>query len=338
MRIRRFLSRVRYLLVTAAPVAVGGQAVIEGVLMRSPRAFAVAVRKPNGEMAITAQDWIPLGERFKPFSWPLLRGVALLFETMAEGMKALHYSAQQAGQEEGEEPLSNAALIGTLVFSMAFAFLMFKAGPHVAATYLNPLLGLSGETSSVAFHITDGVVKLLLFVGYVTLISQMKDIRRVFQYHGAEHKSIHVFESGKPLDVENTKPFSRLHPRCGTTFLFFVILISIFVFAAVFPFLPSLSEQPKYLQILGTLGMKIPLLLPIAGISYELIRMTGKLSRNPKYQRFLAPGMAMQYITTREPDDDQLEVALASLRAALDHEGLPYEKGNFPEIAVAPAA
>ena len=331
------MKRLSTLLLVASQTAVGGQAVIEGVLMRSPRAFAVAVRKPNGDISIKATDWTPLGERFKPFAWPFLRGIALLLETLAEGMKALHYSAQEAGVEEDEEPISSKALTITMITSLVLAFVLFKATPHIAAAYINSWLGLPDDVSSVAFHVTDGIIKMGMFVGYILLISQMNDIRRVFQYHGAEHKSIHAFEHGMPLDVANTRGFSRLHPRCGTTFLVFVILISLVVFAAVFPFLPVPTESSKVVQVLVTLAMKIPLLFPIAGISYEILRWTGKLAKNPKIAPILAPGLVMQRLTTNEPADDQLEVGLTALRAALDQEGLSYERGDTTPVPV-PAA
>ena len=331
MRARRtpLLLTIQLGLMAAAKCAVGGQAVIEGVLMRSPRSFAIAVRRPDGEIVVKERPWHSITERIKPLKWPFLRGVVMLFETLVNGYQALSWSAEQASIEPAKpgeekkteaEPLVGWALAATMIFSFALGIGLFVALPHILTAYVNPWLGISADVSSSSFHLVDGVIKMAIFVGYIVLISRMPDIRRVFQYHGAEHKSIHVFEHGEPLDVEHTKKWPRLHPRCGTTFLLFVILVSIVIFSAAFPLLPTLEALPKLARNLVFVLIKIPLMLPVAGISYEIIRLAGKCAERPGLRQLYEPMMLMQRLTTREPDDRQIEVALAALKATLDRE------------------
>lgn len=309
-------------LLTAAKCAVGGQAVIEGVLMRSPRALAIAVRRPDGTIVVKDEDWHSVTERLRLLKWPFLRGMVTLFETLANGYQALSYSAQQAApdDEKGESQLSTGALAATMLFAFGIGIGLFVLLPHLITAYVNPLLGISGDVSSSSFHAVDGVIKMAIFVAYIGLIARMPDVQRVFQYHGAEHKSIHVFEHAEPLDVAHTRPWPRLHPRCGTTFLLFVILVSIVVFTAVFPWMPALEHLPKLARNLVFVLIKIPLMLPVAGISYEIIRIAGKSAERPGLKQVYAPMMLLQRLTTREPDDSQIEVALAALKAALARE------------------
>lgn len=335
---RRFFLTVQLGLLAAARCAVGGQAVIEGVLMRSPKALAIAVRKPDGTIAIQEQDWHSITERFAFLRWPLLRGMVMLFETMANGYQALTWSAAQAAngrleeERKAAEPRSIApiekedgklvgwALAGTMIFAMGFGFGLFVLLPHLLTAYVNPWLGVSADVSSSSFHLVDGAIKMSIFVGYILLISRLPDIQRVFQYHGAEHKSIHTFEHAEPLDVEHAQRHPRLHPRCGTTFLLFVILVSIVMFSAIFPWLPHLETLPKLARNLVFIAIKIPLMLPVAGVSYEIIRFAGKCAERPTLRRLYEPMMFLQRLTTREPDDTQMEVALVALRAALARE------------------
>ncbi len=310
-------------LLTAAKCAVGGQAVIEGVLMRSPRALAIAVRRPDGSIVVKDEDWKSISDKIRLFKLPLLRGMVMLFETLANGYQALSYSAsQQQTDEEKKESgeLLGWALVGTMVFAFAVGIGLFVALPHLITAYVNPALGISAEMTSSSFHLVDGLIKMTIFVVYLLLISRMPDIRRVFQYHGAEHKSIHVFEHAEPLDVEHARKWPRLHPRCGTTFLLFVILVSIVVFTAIFPFMPALEGWPKIARNLAFIAIKIPLMLPVAGISYEIIRFAGKCAEMPVIRHLYEPMMLLQRLTTREPDDTQLEVALKALQTALARE------------------
>ena len=311
--------------------------------MRSPRALAIAVRRPDGKIVVKDDDWHSISDRIRLLKLPLLRGAVMLFETLANGYQALSFSAAQqtiepkkngAGgeavsssstpekvkPEEEQGELVGWALAGTMAFAFAAGIGLFVVLPHLITAYVNPLLGISADVRSSSFHFVDGLIKMTIFVGYVLLISRMPDIKRVFQYHGAEHKSIHVFEHAEPLDVEHTKKWPRLHPRCGTTFLLFVILVSIVVFTAIFPFMPELASLPKLARNLVFVAIKIPLMLPVAGISYEIIRLAGKCAERPVWRQLYEPMMFLQRLTTNEPDDKQIEVSLAALKSCLVRE------------------
>lgn len=307
--------------------------------MRSPRALAIAVRRPDGKIVVKDDDWHSVTEKLRFLKLPLLRGAVMLFETLANGYQALSFSAAQqtvepkkgetvdpnAGPEkvkpeEEQGELVGWALAGTMAFAFAAGIGLFVVLPHLITAYVNPMLGISADVRSSSFHFVDGLIKMTIFVGYVLLISRMPDIKRVFQYHGAEHKSIHVFEHAEPLDVEHTKKWPRLHPRCGTTFLLFVILVSIVVFTAIFPFMPELAGLPKLARNLVFVAIKIPLMLPVAGISYEIIRLAGKCAEKPVWRQLYEPMMLLQRLTTKEPDEKQIEVSLAALKACLVRE------------------
>lgn len=298
------------------PTTVGGQAVIEGVMMKAPRRLCVAVRRPGGDIVVKNEPFTPLSNRWPFLGWPFVRGPVVLGETLVEGMKALSFSAQQALEEEGEE-LGSWALGLTLFVALAAGLGLFVAVPHLAALGLGSIWPGGFGTESLWFHLFDGLIKVALFVAYLWLITAMKEIRRVFEYHGAEHKSIYCFEAGGELTVEAARGYSRLHPRCGTAFLLVVLVVSILIFASAFPFLPRLAEAGWLNQVLQ-IGLKILLMLPVAGLSYEVIRLAGKKGGKGFWGLLLWPGLQMQRLTTREPNDDQIEIALAALKAALD--------------------
>ena len=325
-------------LIPACPkLDVGGQAVIEGVMMRSARSFAVVCRRPNGEIVIKEDAWQPVWSRLKFLKWPLLRGGVALLEAMVNGISALSFSANQQaigeaeaakadpdakakplqrpakpGQGDGE--LSKIAIIGMVATSIAVGMALFVGAPHL----ITWLLGF--DSSSVAFHAIDGAIKMTILIGYLGLIGLMPDIKRVFQYHGAEHKAIYTYEQGLPLTVENARAQTRFHPRCGTSFLLIVILTSIVLFAMVLRF--PLSDS-KVIDNLAKIAIKIPLMFPVAGIAYEAIKLSGKFARSNVLVRILtAPGLLLQNLTTREPSDDQLEIALVSIRKTLWRERL----------------
>jgi uncharacterized protein YqhQ len=322
---------------------VGGQAVLEGVMMRAGEAMITAVRRGDGEIVVRDDTWVPLELRFPFLKWPFVRGALVLVESLMNGMQALSFSAKVADQfermqqAEEDQPGSgqqeslnhretNLAIGASLALSLVLAVGLFIYLPHlVAGGALNLLtgepLGGAGDTDNPAFHAIAGVVKFSLFIGYVVAISRLEDIRRVFQYHGAEHKSIHVWENELELTVANARRFPTLHPRCGTSFVVFVILVSIAFFAIVFPFLPFPEGLEGWRLILAQASVKVPLMFPIAGISYEFIRFAGKHQGNKLLKVLTWPGLAVQHLTTREPDDDQLEVALVSLKRALQQEG-----------------
>ena len=306
-------------------IPVGGQAVLEGVMMRSPNSLAVAVRRPNNEIVIKEAVWRSIWDRLKFLKWPFFRGSVIMVEAMINGMQALNFSAQESMPEEdgGADAVSDNKLLFVLplILSTVLAIGMFKLLPHLAATYAGEVLFNKALTvDDLSYHLLDGLVKIVLFVGYIAAIGSMKDIRRVFQFHGAEHMSIYTYEAGEELTVENARNKSTLHPRCGTAFLMVVILVFIVVSALVLPFVPEWVKpgdgKPWYNHLLLVLT-KLPLLIPVAGISYEFNRFAGKHSDNPFLKPFILPGLAMQLLTTKRPSDDQLEIGLVALRTAL---------------------
>lgn len=306
----------------ADKVAVGGQAVLEGVMMRSPKAMAVAVRKPDGTIVQLDEPWRGVSDRFPVLKKPFFRGIVTLVESLVNGLQALSYSAREAfPEEDGDKAesggLSNLELGLTIAVAFAAAILLFVALPHGVAYVVGERFGMPIET--LGFHLVDGVVKVGVLVAYIYSISLMKDIRRVFEYHGAEHMSIHAYEAGQELTVENARKHTTLHPRCGTTFLLLVLVVSVFLFAAVFPLMPELASGKIANQGLYVL-IKIPLIFPLAGATYELIKWGDKHRNNAAVRAVMAPGLALQKITTRTPSDDQIEVALAALKTALNRE------------------
>ncbi len=276
---------------------IGGQAVIEGVMMKGPESIATAVREPSGSIALRVDPVHSISDRFPILKKPLLRGVVALAEALVYGLKALSFSAQAAG-EEGEE-LSAKEIALTMAAAFGLAVLLFVILPTYAAKFIH-----SAVTDPHLLNLFEGVLRLLIFFAYVLAISSLSDIRRVFQYHGAEHKTIHAYEAGVPLEVENIRPYSRLHPRCGTNFLLIVMLVSILMFA-------FLGWPDLWLRILS----RVILLPLVAGISYEIIRFAGR-SEAPWVAVCMKPGLWLQYLTTREPSDDQIEVAIRALEAA----------------------
>ncbi len=302
----------------ATQIKVGGQAVIEGIMMRAPKTFTVVVRRPDGALSIREDRWYSPMEKWPLLKKPFLRGCIVLYEALFNGIQALTYSAQEAVGEE-EEKLGPWALGGTIAFALVAAIALFVVIPHLATLGVGVLAGTDLGVRSVWFHVIDGVIKVTIFVGYIVLISLLKEIHRVFQYHGAEHKSIHAYERGEELTVENARKYPRLHARCGTAFLLLVLMLSILMFTAVFPLLPKDLFGNKIVTNIFYIGVKILLLAPIAGCSYELIRLGERLN-NPILNALLLPGMWLQKLTTREPSDDQIEVALVALKTTLEKE------------------
>jgi uncharacterized protein YqhQ len=337
---------------------VGGQAVMEGVMMRSPGSLAVAVRRASGEIVVREAPWRPLLAGWRFLRWPFLRGSLVLVESLSNGISALNFSARvamadqetaereerrkrgEAGAESeagvgpdalgGAPESSRLALWATLALALGLAIGLFIALPHLTVWGVSLLLGRELSVEDALFHAIVGVVKMGVFVAYIGLISLMPDVRRVFQYHGAEHQSIYAFEAGEALTVGFARRHPPMHPRCGTTFLLLVIALSILVFSLVFPALIWLFGQPTGIGILDQLifiAIKLPLLLPIAGLAYELQRLTSRHMQRAWARALAAPGMLIQRLTTRPPSDEQLEVALTSLRQTLWREA----RGAGPE-------
>ena len=290
-------------------VRIGGQAVIEGVMMKNGDKYAVAVRKPDKEINVDIEEYKPIGEKIKILKLPILRGIVNFIESLVIGVKTLTYSAQffedeeeqEKKSEDKKEGLSGFEIFLTVAFSLVFAILLFMMLPAFAAELLGKVVKLH-----FVIALFEGILRLAIFLLYVVLISRMEDIRRVYMYHGAEHKSINCLESGHELNVENVRQASRYHKRCGTSFLFIVMIITIIVFMFI-------NFDVMWQRLLCRL-----LLIPvIAGISYEFIMFAGR--SDSKVAHILSlPGMWLQRLTTREPDDDMIEVAIKSVEAVLD--------------------
>ncbi|MBP7249599.1 MAG: DUF1385 domain-containing protein [Selenomonas sp.] len=303
-----------------AKLSVGGQAVIEGVMMRGPKDVATAVRDPNGRIQVETHPVSSIADRYPIFKKPMLRGTVSLVESLVLGLRSLSYSAKMAGDEDDQ--LTDKEMAGTIIFALVLASILFIAIPTGAAKFFHFI-----TDDPMFLNLMEGFLRLAIFLAYIGGISRMKDIRRVFQYHGAEHKTIHCYEAGLPLTVANVQRFSRLHPRCGTNFLLIVMLVSIFVYA--FLGWPSLIER---------IVSRILLLPVVAGISYELIRFAGRTT-NPVALKLIKPGLWLQYLTTRPPQDDMVEVAIESLKAVLPAEEILPGSGHYlTEDAQAAAA
>ena len=298
---------------------VGGQAVLEGVMMRGVSTWAVAVRKPlpeqirkeglpageaaRGEIEVQSFPLVSWTKRHRVLRWPIIRGVVALVESLKIGFSALNLSAN-AQLPEDEEPISGAMWAGTMVVALAFAVGLFFVVPVGLTSIFKDHLG-----SAFLFWLVEGVLRTGIFLGYIWLLSRMRDLRRVFEYHGAEHKTISCFEAGLPLIPENAQRFSRLHPRCGTSFLLIVMIVAIFVFAPL--------GLPEWYLLVASRILGVPL---IAGLSFEVIKFAGRNRGKGWVMALMWPGMQLQKLTTREPDLDQLAVAIAAMDAVLEVE------------------
>jgi uncharacterized protein YqhQ len=283
----------------------GGQAVIEGVMMRSPTQVAVAVRRPDGKIAYLEKRFESVTRRIKPLGWPIVRGAVSLFETLSLGITALNFSADESTRESGGTEAAKAgagwqvAQLLTVVVSLGLGLLLFVVLPARLTAWL-------GFHDRIGFGLVDGGFRLLAFVLYLWLISQWKEMARVLGYHGAEHKAIHALEAGAPLTPESVQMFPRLHPRCGTTFLFLVVVVSI----VVFTFIGKPANVGQHL-------LRIACMPLIAGVAFEFIRLSGRYFGNPVVRALAWPGMQFQRLTTREPDLDMCAVAIASLEKVM---------------------
>jgi uncharacterized protein YqhQ len=290
----------------SAPI--GGQAVLEGVMMRGPSNWSLAVRKPDGEIAQLNHEINSVMARHRVFRLPVIRGVIALGESLAIGFRALAISANYAAQEEGDDDevsteIGRGALIFAFAIAIGFALLLFKVTPALLTSWL-PI------EATGAFVVVEGLIRVTIFILYLAVISLLPDLRRVFQYHAAEHKAINAYEAGEELEPERVQRFSLIHPRCGTAFLLWVMVIAIFVFA--------FFGQPAWYWLITSRILLLPL---IAGIAYELIRFAGKHTGNRILMTLLAPGLWLQRLTTREPTLDQLEVSIRALKEVLQREG-----------------
>lgn len=313
------------------PMQVGGQAVIEGVMMRCPGKIATAVRRTDNSITIKSQEFKSLIERYPKLNIPVIRGGIAIIEMMIIGIKTLNFSADIAMEDieekerkkaeaEGKEVKnkkkksgnSTVSTILTLLVAFSLAMLLFFATPLYTATALFNI-----EQQPLAFNLVAGFIRVTILLGYLYLISRMKDVKRLFQYHGAEHKAVFAFEKGLDLTVDHTRDQSRFHPRCGTSFVLQVALIAIVCFAIIdWLLILWLGE----ITLLVRLATHLPLIPVVAGVSYEALKLSAKYNNTPAGRIVVAPGLWLQRITTREPDDTQIEVALAALKAALGSE------------------
>jgi uncharacterized protein YqhQ len=311
--------------VSPEDILVGGQAVIEGVMMRTPHAYAVAVRRANGTVEIKKEPVRRISDYWKPLSWPVVRGFAVLVQSLSLGIRTLNFSFNVAMVDiEEEERARNAGkarkqkkakengflpIALSMLSAIAVAVFLFILAPLWITTWLKTYF--AAIHNWVVFNLVDGVIRVVFFLAYILLISRMKDIRRVFQYHGAEHKVVFTWEAKEELTVDNARRKSTLHPRCGTSFLLVVMVVSIVVF--------SLFKFTGFWAIFASRVVLIPV---ISGLSYELIRLSAPRCQRGFFRWFVMPGLALQRITTKEPSDDQLEVAILALREALELDGI----------------
>ena len=301
----------------------GGQALIEGILMRGPKKQAIVIRRPDGGLEIREKELKLVKDRYPILGWPLIRGVVTFLDSMAKGIKALMFSADYFPDDESAQPSKldtwleehvpaeklQSVLVGvSLVLSLGLTLLLFMLLPTFVA-------GLFHAQSALIHNLIEGVIKIAIFLAYLILCSKQKDVHRVFQYHGAEHKTIFCYEAGLPLTVENARIQPRHHPRCGTSFLFVVIVVSILFSSLAF-------TQVEWQNLWVRIGMHLLLLVPVVGITYEFNRFVGRHD-NAVTRALSAPGMWLQNFTTFEPDDSMLEVAIEALKLVL-----PDEKGK----------
>lgn len=316
MRHVRFLTAVQLLpaLESGEETLVGGQAVLEGVMMRSPHAWGISVRKPDGTISTHSEPLERLSEKHKWMAWPVIRGVMTLGQAMVLGFRALRYSADVAldampsdqGEAAKKTEISGWVAALNIILSVGFFIFLYKFIPLVGATKLKNVYPVFGN--QVLFNLVDGIIRMALFLLFIWGVSLMPDIRRVYQYHGAEHKTVFAFESRNPLTIKHAQSYSTFHPRCGTSFLMTVMLISI----VVYMLFPAQGFVAKFL-------LRIALLPVIAGLSYEMIRFAAK-HRSSLFALLTQPGLWLQRITTKPPADDQVECAISALNEAMELE------------------
>lgn len=293
----------------------GGQAVMEGVMMRGPKTIGIAVRKEDNTLVVHKEDVKAVGDRFPLLKKPFIRGVVALFESMIIGTKALVFSANQFAAEDEQEVLTPKELVLTIGLSLGLAILLFVVLPAFLTKLVEQYIH-----SGTLVNLTEGLIKITIFMLYIVGISYTPDIKRFFQYHGAEHKVINAYEAGQELTVENVRSYSRFHMRCGTNFVVIVLLMSIFVFTLI-----TGASRPPFFQRIGIHLLLMPI---VSAFSYELIRFLGK-ENAPKWAKVLArPGIWSQSLTTREPDDQQIETAIAALEEVLKAEEISTQATN----------
>ncbi len=321
-------------------LAYGGQALIEGILMRSKTSFGFTVRKPDGTLYKEKRDYVCLGEKIRFLGFPFIRGIVGFFENMFIGLNVLNKSAEIAFPEENNKKTSNVTLFFTFLLALMLAMVIFVGVPY----FLPTLFKIKDNENPFFYNLIAGVFRFTFFFVYLFLISFLKDTKRLFSYHGAEHKTIHTYEKGKDLTVENVKKESRLHPRCGTSFVFLVFLITLFIFPFIdsiyinqgwFKSLENLDKLGHIIQKLIKLVTHIFIGMPIvASISYELLKFSGKFYKNFLVKIFVAPGLLFQLFTTREPDDEMIKIGIISLNLILGKEDVDLPRKVTDDLVI----
>ena len=317
---KKLLYHLR-MLISQSSILVGGQAVMEGVMMRVPGAYATAVRDPDGNIQIDRHEFKSKIERYPLLKKPLLRGIVGLFESLKIGYSTLQWSAEISIPEEdrSKEPSKFIDVLLTL-FSFGLALSLFFVAPIGLTSWL-----FNKDQDAFIFNIISGVFRIIFFLSYLILISLMKDVRRLFQYHGAEHKTVYNFESGKELNIFNAQQFPTQHPRCGTSFLFIIMLVAILSFAILDSVVLLYVEE---LKIWMRLILHIPFIPIVAGLGYEVLKLTAKHRGNIFFRALAQPGLWLQNITTKQPEDEQVEVALIALKEAFGDKLSQYSSGK----------
>ena len=317
---KRILSHLR-LVISQSSILVGGQAVMEGVMMRVPGAYATAVRDPDGNIQIDRHDFKSKVDTYPFLKMPLLRGIIGLFESLKIGYSTLQWSAEiSIPEEEASKETSKFVDVLLTIFSLALALGLFFVAPIGLTSWL-----FDKDQDAFIFNVISGMFRIIFFITYLALISLMKDIRRLFQYHGAEHKTVYNFESGKELSISNAQQFPTQHPRCGTSFLFIIMLVAILSFAILDSVVLFYVEE---LKIWMRLIFHIPFIPIVAGLGYEVLKLTAKHRSNIFFRALAQPGLWLQNITTKQPDDGQVEVALEALKEAFGDKLSQYSSGE----------
>ncbi len=311
-------------------IQVGGQAVIEGVMMRGPEAIATAIRRANGDIEIQKKAFLTKTKNHPIYKLPIIRGFVSLIEMMIIGIGTLNFSAKRfeldlddSHKEETKKGFKDKVFeMLTILFSLGLAFALFGYLPYQIAGWVQL------DKQNFLFNLFAGSIRIVFFVLYVYIISKFKDIKRVFEYHGAEHKTVHAYEKEVELIPEKVKVFTTIHPRCGTSFMFFVLLVSILVFSVIDTIVSYYFGTPILFVRLGYHLLLLPL---ISGISYEILKLSGKNINHPLVKLLTVPGMSLQKITTQEPDDQQLEISIIALKAAMEMDLSEYPNIRFIE-------
>jgi len=317
---KRILYHLR-LVISQSSILVGGQAVMEGVMMRVPGAYATAVRDPDGNIQIDRHDFKSKVDAYPFLKLPLLRGIIGLFESLKIGYSTLQWSAEiSIPEEEARKETSKFVDVLLTIFSLALALGLFFVAPIGLTSWL-----FDKDQDAFIFNLISGMFRVIFFITYLVLISLMKDVRRLFQYHGAEHKTVYNFESGKELSISNAQQFPTQHPRCGTSFLFIIMLVAILSFAILDSVVLFYVEE---LKIWMRLIFHIPFIPIVAGLGYEVLKLTAKHRSNIFFRALAQPGLWLQNITTKQPDDEQVEVALEALKEAFGDKLSQYSSGE----------